>query len=250
MSGHSKWAQIKRQKGVADIKKGQAFTKFASVITIAVRQGGGIVDPAQNFRLRLVIEKARQMNMPSENIKRAIQRAAGRDNGGLTEVVYEGFGPGKVGIMVEATTDNKQRTSGDIRNIFEKRGGSMASSGAVSYQFEQKGLISIKKGNKTIDEIFEKAVEVGAEDIEEAGDEVLIYTKPEDLGRIKAILEGVFSLTDAELARKPVVTIPISDKQTAQKLLALISALEDNDDVQKVYANFEVPDEFIAEESA
>ena len=126
----------------------------------------------------------------------------------------------------------------------------MASSGAVSYQFEQKGLISIKKGNKTIDEIFEKAVEVGAEDIEEAGDEVLIYTKPEDLGRIKAILEGVFSLTDAELARKPVVTIPISDKQTAQKLLALISALEDNDDVQKVYANFEVPDEFIAEESA
>lgn len=246
MSGHSKWAQIKRQKGVADIKRGQAFTKIANGITIAARQGGGS-DPEQNFRLRLIIEKAREINMPKENIERAIRRAHGKLEGaGLEEATYEGFGPGGVSVIVEAATDNKQRTTSEIKNMFEKNGVSLGTPGAVAYQFQQKGLITVKKNNKSIDDIFLLAADAGAEDIEEAGEDVLLYTTSGDLTKVKdALLNNGLKVENFELTRKPTITIPIEDKNTAQKILTFIERLENLDDVQKVYSNFDIPDNII-----
>lgn len=250
MSGHSKWAQIKRQKGAADIKRGQTFTKIANAITIAVREGGGIGDPDSNFRLRLAIDKARSANMPKENIQRAIDRGKGPSTGSgsssLEEVVYEGFGPAGVAVMVETVTDNKQRTASEIKNIFDKSGGTLASLGAVSYQFAQKGLITVAKNGKTLDDIFMLAAEAGAEDVEEAGSEVLIYTKPDELSKIKESLaaEGL-SIIEAELTRKAVTTVPISNREMAQKALSFMEKLEGLDDVQKVYANFDIPEELL-----
>lgn len=247
MSGHSKWAQIKRQKGVADIKRGQAFTKLANAITIAVRQGGGIGDPSQNFRLRLVVEKARSVNMPKENIERAIARGQGKGGKGesLDEVVYEGFGPGKISVVVEATTDNKQRTASEIKNVFDKSGATLATPGAVSYQFEQKGVITVKRGDKSVDEIFLIAADAGAEDIEDAGEDVLVYTKPEDLSLVKQNLATALQVVDAELTRKPMVSVPVLDKETANKILGFMDKLESLDEVQKVYANFDIPDSLL-----
>lgn len=240
MSGHSKWAQIKRQKGIADIKRGQTFTKVANAITIAVRDGGGIADPDSNFKLRLAIEKARSVNMPKENIARAIDRGLGKgEKGILEEVVYEGFGPGGVAIMVECVTDNRERTRADVKGVFDKGGGTLGQSGAVSYQFKQVGLITVRKNGKNFDDIFSLAVDSGADDVEEAGDEVLIYTDSAALKAMKDSLAG-FGLTilEAELSRKPTITVPVKDKETASKVLALVEKLEALDDVQKVYDNF------------
>lgn len=256
MSGHSKWAQIKRQKGAADIKRGQVFTKIANTITIAVRQGGGVADPLQNFRLRLAIEKARAINMPKENIERALRRAQGKLAGEtLEEVVYEGFGPGGVAVIVEATTDNKQRTTSEIKNLFDKNNANLATPGAVSYQFQTKGEIAVKKnlpagkaGGKTLDDIFLMAADLGAEDVEELGKEVLVYTKPEDLARIKEELVAKnLTVDNFELIRKPVTNVSINDPSMAQKILTFIEKLEGLDDVQKVYSNFDIPDEILKE---
>src|SRR3989344_567071 len=181
MSGHSKWSTIKRQKGAADIRRGQAFTKLANAIIVAVRDGGGIADPSSNFKLRLAIDAARSANMPKDNIERAIERAAGRQGGAVEEVVYEGFGPGGFAVVVDAVTDNKQRTVSEVKNVFEKHGGRLGTPGVAAYQFQQKGLITISKNEKTIDDIFLLAADCGAEDIEETGAEVFIYTKTEDL---------------------------------------------------------------------
>lgn len=247
MSGHSKWTQIKRQKGALDIKRGQAFTKLANAITIAVHQGGGIADPAQNFKLRLVIEKARQINMPKENIERGIERGLGKgEKGGLEEAVYEGFGPSHVAVIVEAATDNKQRTMSEIRQIFQKFGGSLASVGAVSYQFEQKGLISVKKDGKSTDDIFLLAAEAGASDLEEANNEVLVYTNPDELSKVKDALSKDLEITDAQLFRKPTALIAIVDKAVAEKLLSFMDKLEELDDVLKVYSNFDIPNELLS----
>ncbi|MDP3998211.1 MAG: YebC/PmpR family DNA-binding transcriptional regulator [bacterium] len=246
MSGHSKWAQIKRQKGVADIKKGQVFTKLANAITIAIRQGGGIADAESNFRLRLTIEKARQANMPKENIERAIERGAGKAGGGMEEVVYEGYGPGGVAVMVEAATDNRQRTTGEVRNIFDKGGGNLGSKGAVSYLFESVGTITVAKDGKGADEIMLLAIDAGAQDIEEAGEMVEIYTKPEELNVVKEKLAaGGLKVESVELAQKPKTTVAVSDPQTARKVLAFMEKVENLDDVQKVYANFDIPDELL-----
>lgn len=247
MSGHSKWSQIKRQKGVADAKRGQAFTKMAKAIIIAVKQGGGIGDPAQNFRLRLAIEQARAINTPKENIERAIEKGMGKSGGGgLEETVYEGFLPGGVAIIIEAATDNKQRTTPEVKSVLEKNGGTLATPGAVSYQFEQKGLITIEKGSKSLDDIFLVAADAGAEDIEEANEEVLIYTKPDQLASVRdTLVKNNLEVKEMELARIPKITIPIEDKQTADKVLKLIEKLEDLEDVQKVYANFDIPDQFL-----
>ncbi len=243
MSGHSKWTQIKRQKGVADIKRGQAFTKLAVAITIAVRQGGGVGDPSQNFKLRLIVEKARALNMPKENIERAIQRAFGKSGVlVLEEVVYEGFAPGHVSVIVEAATDNKQRTINEVKNIFDKNGGTLASPGAVSYQFEKRGLITVKKNGTSVDDVFLLAADSGAQDVEEMGDEVVVYTKPEDLAAVRDALVKKITVTDAEITRVPTVTVPLSDKDIAQKALSFIEKLESLDDVQKVYANFDISD--------
>ncbi|MBI2431217.1 MAG: YebC/PmpR family DNA-binding transcriptional regulator [Candidatus Levybacteria bacterium] len=241
MSGHSKWAQIKRQKGVTDIKRGQAFTKIANGITIAVRQAAGSTDPNQNFRLRLAIEKARAANMPKENIEKAIERGKGVGEGavGLEEVVYEGFAPGgAVAVIVEAATDNKQRTTAEIKNIFEKAGAVFGQPGSVAYRFEVTGAILLSKSDIPVDEIMLLAADAGAQDLTERGDEVVIYTKPEDLNKVRsALLPRGLAIKDAELIRRPLLTQTVTDKENQEKLTAFISKLESLDDVQKVYTN-------------
>ncbi len=244
MSGHSKWKTIKRQKGAADQKRGQAFTKLAIAITIAVKQGGGIGDQNQNFKLRLTVEKARNANMPKENIERAIEKGMGKGKGGdIEEVVYEGFSPGGGTIVVEAATDNKLRTTGEIKNFFEKSGGTFGQPGSVSYQFENKGLIIVALDGKSADDIFLIAADAGADDLEQVGDEVYIYTKPDALAKVKDILvANKLRVSEAELIRKPKAPLPIDDKETAEKIIAFINKLEDMDDVQKVYTNVVISD--------
>jgi YebC/PmpR family DNA-binding regulatory protein len=243
MSGHSKWKTIKRQKGVKDAKRGAIFTKHSNAITVAVKQGGNISDPEGNFKLRLAIESARADNMPKENIDRAIAKAAGKEGVNLEEAVYEGFGPGGFSVVVEAFTDNKQRTVAEVKNAFEKNGGNMGAQGSVMYQFERKGIITIEKKEKSFDDIFAIAVDVGAEDVEEAGDEALIYSKPEDLAKVRTFLTGKgIAIQNAELIYNPVVLFPITDKIIAEKAVAFLEKLEELEDVQKVFANFDIPD--------
>jgi YebC/PmpR family DNA-binding regulatory protein len=246
MSGHSKWSTIKRQKGAADLKRGQAFTKLSNAITLAVRQGGGIGDPDSNFKLRLAIEAARSANMPKDNIERAIDRAAGKQADAVEEVTYEGFGPGGFSVIVEAITDNKQRTTPLVKTAFDKNGGSMGTPGAVSYQFEQKGSIIVKAGSRNPDELFLIAADCGADDIEEAGDEIIVYTQPEALAKVRAcLLERGMEVVTAELVRKPIVISVLRDRDAATKALTFIERIEDIDDVQKVYANFDIPEEYL-----
>lgn len=241
MSGHSKWATIKRQKGVADQKRGQAFTKLANAITIAVKTGGGIGDPAQNIRLRLLVEKARFANMPKSNIERAIERGtgAGEGVGSLEEAVYEGFSPHGAAVIVEAATDNKQRTIGDIKNIFDKEGGTLGQPGSVSYQFEQKGMIVLEKSVEiSADEVMLLAADAGAEDIEEIEDGVVVYTKLEDLAKVREALSSKGQIIkDAELTRKPMVIKSVENEEEAKKIISFLEKLEGLDDVQKVYTN-------------
>ena len=238
MSGHSKWSQIKRQKGVADVKRGLTFTKLSNAITIAVKQGGGIGDPEQNFRLRLAIDAAKAANMPKENIERAIKRALGKEAGQLEEVVYEGFFPGGVTLIVEAATDNSQRTTSFIKSLFNKSGASFGQPGSVAYQFSQKGEIVIKKNSKSFDDIFNAAVESGAEDVEEYGEEVSVFTSVQDLAKIRdALTKKGFDVTKADIIRKPIVPLEIEDESELGKIEKFISAIEDLDDVQKVYSN-------------
>ena len=247
MSGHSKWSQIKRQKGVADKKRGQTFTKLSNAITIAVRDGGGIGDPDQNFRLRLAIEKARTVNMPKENIERAIHKAQGKLEGeDIQEVVYEGFGPGGVAIIVEAATDNKLRTNSDVKTIFEKNGGTLGVPGTVAYQFQNNGLLTVKKAGKSLDDIFLIAADAGAADVEEAGDAVFVYTNPNQLMVVKnALVVSGLAIEGFELIRRPVVSVAINDKEKATRVLQLLEKLEELDDVQKVYTNVDIPDGLI-----
>lgn len=241
VSGHSKWAQIKRQKGVADIKRGQTFTKIANAITIAVGAGGGVTDPGQNFKLRLVIEKARALNMPKENIERAIQRAAGREAGEVEEVIYEGFAPHGTLLIIEAATDNKQRTTSEIKSIFDKGGGTLGQPGSVAYQFRQLGKIVVAKEQKTLEAVFLAAAEVGAEDIEEGEDTFIIYTKANDLSKVsEALLSGGFVVDKTELLRRPIIPTVISNIEQRQKVQAFIEKIEQLDDVQKIYSNLGV----------
>jgi YebC/PmpR family DNA-binding regulatory protein len=246
MSGHSKWSQIKRQKGANDAKRGAVFTKVARDIAIAARAGGG--DPDGNFKLRLAIEKARAVNMPADNIKRAIERGAG---GGETEqfeeIVYEGYGPGGVAIIVEAATDNKNRTAADVRAIFTKHGGQLAGSGAVAWQFEQRGVIAIPVGRLDADEIALMAIDAGAEDVDAEGDPLEVYTPATELEAVRRSLESAgVKIESAELTMQAKNTIEV-DAAKARANLRLIEHLEDHDDVQRVTANFEIPDEVMAE---
>ncbi len=238
MSGHSKWAQIKRQKGVNDQKRGKTFTKLGNAITIAVKAGGGIGDPNSNFRLRLAIDAARAENMPKENIDRAIKRASGKDAGEVEEVIYEGFAPGGVSVIVEAATDNSMRTTAEVKSIFHKANASFGQPGSVAYQFKHIGRIIAKKGNKSFDDLFSVALDQGAEDIEEVGDEVFIYTSLADLAKIKDALVALgIEVLEAELIREPVVTMQVEEKDKLSKIEEFISSLEELDDVQKVYTN-------------
>lgn len=246
MSGHSKWSQIKRQKGVADVKRGQVFTKLGNAITIAVREGGG--DPASNFKLRLAIDQARGANMPKENIQRAIERGLGKGGGvgQIESVVYEGYGPGKIALLIEATTDNKNRTTSEIRGAIEHSGGTFASLGAVSWMFSDQGQITVSKDTMSLDEIFDLAAEAGAEDVEEAGDEVFVYSKPNEVEGIKnQLIEKGLNVKAAEISKRSSSTVEIKDRDTAKKILNLMEKLEELDAVQKVWSNFDIPDEIL-----
>lgn len=248
MSGHSKWSTIKRQKGAADQKRGQMFTKLSLAITMAVREGGGIGDPNSNFRLRLAIDTARNANMPKENIERAIARASGKQVENVEEVVYEGFGPGGFSVIIEAITDNKQRTTPEVKSVFDKSGGSMGVPGAVSYQFQKSGNIVVSKqqSGKSFDDIFLLATDAGAEDIEESDEEVLIYTKPEALHAVsEALTAQQVPIVSAEIVRKPLTLAAITTEETARKALTFLERLENLDDIQKVYANYDMPDELL-----
>jgi YebC/PmpR family DNA-binding regulatory protein len=240
MSGHSKWAQIKRQKGLNDQKRGKTFTKLANAITIAVKQGGGIGDPGSNFRLRLAIDTARTFNMPKENIERAIKRAAGKDAGDIAEVTYEGFAPGGVSVIVEAATDNAMRTTSEVKSIFNKAGASFGQPGSVSYQFKHVGRIIAQKTGKSFDDIFAIALEQGAEDIEEVGDEVFVYTPLTDLAKVKdALTAGGVVISEAELIREPIMTVEVGEPEKLLRIEHFINTLEELDDVQKVYTNLQ-----------
>ncbi len=241
MSGHSKWSSIKRQKGINDQKRGKTFTKLSNAITIAVKQGGGIADPDSNFRLRLSIDAARAANMPKDNIERALRRAQGKQAGDFEEVIYEGFAPGGVSVMVEAFTDNPMRTTSEIKSIFHKAGASFGQPGSVSYQFKHVGEIIVKKGDKSYDDIFAIAVESGAEDLEDAGDEIFIYTDLPDLTKVKdTLISKGLEVVEASLVRQPVVVMEITDKEKSDKIEAFLNTLEELDDVQKVYSNMDV----------
>jgi YebC/PmpR family DNA-binding regulatory protein len=245
MSGHSKWSQIKRQKGVNDAKRGAVFTKVSREITIAAREGGA--DPDGNFRLRLAMEKARSVNMPTENIKRAIERASGAGEGAkFEEIVYEGYGPGGVAVIVEVATDNRNRTAADVRSIFTKAGGQLSSAGSVAWQFEPRGVISIARRGDA-EEIALMAIDAGAEDVDTDADPLEIYTAPADLDRVRrALADTGVKIESAELSMQAKNTIEV-DLPRARANLRLIENLEDHDDVQRVTANFDIPDEMLAE---
>ena len=248
MSGHSKWSTIKRQKGAADVKRGQTFTKITSAITIAAREGGG-ADPSSNFKLRLAIDQAKAANMPKENIERAIDRGIGKGaDSALETIIYEGYAPGKVALIVEAASDNKNRTTPMIRGTIEKAGGTFASPGAVLWMFADSGLITVEKNAKSFDEVFESAVDVGAEDVEDAGEFVEVFTKPNEVEQVKgALLNKGFLIKSAEIFKKPTTLVRVENVDIAKKVLALIEKLEELDEVQKVYANFDIDDEILAQ---
>jgi YebC/PmpR family DNA-binding regulatory protein len=246
LSGHSKWAQIKHKKAAEDKKKGATFSKLVAAIAVAAREGGS--DPAANFKLRLAIDQARQANMPNENIDRAIKKGTG-DAGSVAieEVTFEGFGPAGVSIIAEGVTDNKNRTLSEIKHIFTEYGGRLGSQGAVAYQFEPKGIISLKKPDHQ-DELELELIDAGAEDFEEAENSLIIYTSPAGFGKVKKILvdKGI-EITSAELAKEAKITVPINNTETAERVLKLVETLEAHDDILAVYANFDIPDEILKE---
>lgn len=244
MSGHSKWSQIKRQKGAADIKRGNLFTKMTREIMLAAREGGG--HPEANFRLRLAMDRARAVNMPRDTIQRAIDRATGSGEGGsLESVVYEGYGPGGVSIMVEAATDNRNRTVGEVRSAFTKHNGKLGESGSVQWIFEQKGVIEVDAGTRSADEVSLVAIDAGAEDVESDDGLVTVYTAPDAFERVRASLEASgIRPASAELSMRPSSTVRL-DGDAARKVVRLVEALEELDDVLKVHANFDVPEEVL-----
>ena len=253
MSGHSKWSTIKRAKGAADIKRGLTFTKIANAITIATKMGGS-GDPESNPRLRMAAEEARSVNMPKDNIQRAIDRGLGKLPGqSLEEVLYEGFGPGKVAFLVEGVTDNKMRTLQEIKNLFERNGGSLGGQGSVAYMFDRVGEIKVvSKGGSLEDEILE-LIDIGAKDVEDyledspAGEQkYLVYTESSELNTMgNKITQGKYRVEAQELIYKPNVLIPINDPEDAKKVLEFAEKLEELDDVQKVYANFDIDEKLV-----
>ncbi len=242
MSGHSKWSTIKRQKGAKDAVRGAVFTKLGNAIAIAARSG---TDPETNFALRLAVDKAKSANMPMANIQRAIDRQKDKDAAQLQEVLYEGYGPGGVAIMVECMTDNINRTYPDVRLAFTKHGGSLAEKGSVAFQFDRRGLIRVEEKG---DNALEAAIEAGAEDIVEEDDGTLIYTDPKDLNTVRLnIVNGGLKILDAELSYVPKTNVEVADVSTAGKILRLMDALEDIDDVVNTHVNFDIPEAILAQ---
>ncbi len=252
MSGHSKWSTIKRAKGAADIKRGQTFTKVANAIAMAARAGNS-GNPDDNPRLRMIMEEAKSVNMPKENVQRAIDRGLGKLPGQtLEEVLYEGFGPEGTAFIIEAVTDNKMRTLQEMKNIFDRSGGSLAGQGAVAYMFEKKGEIKVvsKEGDKD-DEMLE-LIDLGAEDVEEFSEDnqqrYLVSTESSELNTMgNKITQVGYRVESQQLVMKPTVLKEVTDASSAKKVLDFASRIEELDDVQKVYANFDIPDEIVGQ---
>ena len=245
MSGHSKWSTIKRKKGAIDAKRGKIFTRLIKEITVAARSGGG--DPDGNPRLRSAIITAKTENMPKENIARAIKKGTGEIAGEIyEEILYEGYGPGGVAVLVECMTDNRNRTVADIRHYFAKSNGNLGESGCVAWMFDKKGQILVDKKGLTEEEIMELALEAGAEDVVEEENEFQVFTTPESFDEVREVLEkaGVKTL-EASVSRIPKNTVEVTEEKPAKALLKLLESLEDHDDVQNVHANFDIDDELM-----
>jgi YebC/PmpR family DNA-binding regulatory protein len=235
MSGHSKWATIKRQKGANDAKRGALFTKLGNQLAVAARAG---TDPATNSALAMVIEKAKAANMPMSNIERSIQRAADKDAAQLEEIMYEGYGPGGVAVLVECATDNKNRTYPEVRLAFSKTGGSMAEPGSVAFQFSHKGLIRVKGRGE---DLLLQVLDAGAEDAVEEDGEIVVYTAPTDLAKVRdGLKNNSVEITEAELTYVPNNTIEINNPETARKVIRLMDALDDLADVTATHTNFDI----------
>ncbi len=246
MSGHSKWSQIKRQKGVTDAKRGQLFTKLGREISVAAREGGP--EPDANARLRLAVQRAREANMPMDVIDRAIKRGSGGGDATiLEEIVYEGYGPNGAAILIEATTDNRNRTVAEIRNVFTRGGGSLGESGCVAWLFDNRGVISIQPNGADADEITLLAIDAGADDFRVDDDGIEIYTEPSNFEGVRQALEREkVAIANAETAMIPKTTLELEAKDTAS-VLKLMERLEELDDVQRVYSNLELSEEALKE---
>jgi len=241
MSGHSKWSTIKREKGAKDAARGALFTKLGNAIAIAARAG---TDPEMNFALRLAIDKAKAANMPMNNIDRAIQRVADKNAAQLHEILYEGYGPGGVAILVECATDNINRTYPDVRLAFSKHGGNIAEKGAVAFQFDHKGMIRVQ--GATGDDVLLAAIDGGADDVQEEGGDSVIYTPATELAKVRDTMKAAgYTITEAELTYIPNTTVPVTDAATAGKIMRLMDALEAIDDVVNTHVNFDIPDELL-----
>lgn len=235
MSGHSKWSTIKHQKGINDAKRGNLFSKLARAITIAAKIGG--INPEGNLKLKIAIDRARESSMPRENIDRAVDKGSGTSGGDLQEVIYEGYGPGGVAILVEAATDNKNRTGQEIKNIFSKSEGTLSSPGAVAFQFDQKGLILTEKGSSSEDTMLKLMEVENVEDVEEVELGIEVYTGHTTLAKAREEIEKIgIKVKSAELTYKPKTPLKI-DEQKMERIIRLINTLEDHDDTQKVYVN-------------
>ena len=243
MSGHSKWSSIKHKKGAADAKRGQLFSKLSRAIIVAAKEGGP--DPDGNLALQNAIEKARSYSMPKDNIERAIAKGSGADADGSSyeTVVYEGYGPEGVAVLVEAVTDNRNRTASDVRHAFTKHGGNLGTTGAVAWQFERRGVVLVSADGVDEDALVLTAAEAGADDVELDGSSFVVTSAPESLTPVREALETAgFAVESVELAMVPKTTVAVSDESTARRIMNLVDGLEETEDVQDVYANFDIPE--------
>ncbi len=240
MSGHSKWSTIKRQKGAKDAARGAVFTKLGNAIAIAARAG---TDPETNFALRMAIDKAKAANMPSNNIQRSIDRVKDKDAAQLTEIIYEGYGPGGVAILAECATDNINRTYPEVKLAFSKHGGNIAEKGAVAFQFDHKGMIRVKGSG---DDVLMQALDAGADDVQDEDGESIIYTGPKDLAKVRTALNDAgLEIVEAELTYVPNTTVEVTDEKTAGKIMRLMDALDACDDVSNTHVNFDIDESLI-----
>ena len=246
MSGHSKWSSIKHKKGAVDAKRGKLFSKLSRAIIVAAKEGGG--DPANNLALQNAVEKAKSYSMPKDNIDRAIAKGSGADADAdaFETIVYEGYGPEGVAVIVEALTDNRNRTAADVRHLFAKNGGNLGATGAVAWQFDRRGVVVVSADGVDDEELLLVAADGGADDIERDGDVFQVTSAPESLSSVRSAIEAAgFTVDSAELQLVPKTTVAVEDEAKARQVMRLIDELEDNDDVQDVYANFDIPEQVL-----
>jgi YebC/PmpR family DNA-binding regulatory protein len=246
VSGHSKWSSIKHKKGAADSKRGQLFSKLSRAIIVAAKEGGP--DPAGNLALQNAIEKARSYSMPKDTIERAIAKGSGADADAASfeTVVYEGYGPEGVAVLVEAVTDNRNRTASEVRHVFTKHGGNLGTTGAVAWQFERRGVVVLSAGGADEDSLLLTAADAGADDVERDGSSFVVTSPPESLAAVREALEGAgLTIESVELAMVPKTTVAVSDESTARRIVGLVEGLEETEDVQDVYANFDIPEDVL-----